>query len=461
MDTECSKRYVDSMGGTLLILLMIVFRIFPVIQSLTRYLPGGRVVSFGRLLMPMDFLLSVLGALGLSILFRRAVAGSGKHDSLIAFFVSSGLLVVVLTYLIVSADSNKVLNSTDRSIRVDSLVVSILTLLGGIVIIGIVLIRYRHKSAQEGYNGMNGHAWSLSIIAAGLSILFLQGVLLIPPASTTEGFSHRFYPTTSSITALQAIVSGRLVGDGPLPVGYVAPTMSSPLDAFMPETNIPYGINYFGAYDPMLQKSYMSSWKYVTSQQSVSQKISPDGMGWFVPSFTNAAIARVYGIQYLISVAGKNGKLYLPSGTIPVFEEPGYTVSDVPNSHRFTLVNPDSMLRSAEIGSERDGRVQGWHWDSNNRLTIEADASHAAVLLARISSVPGWHATINGKPAKLAVALGTMLSLKIPAGKSVIRLTYWPSTLTYGIILAVIALLVLLVLSIMGVLVRLFYGIVS
>jgi hypothetical protein len=318
--------------------------------------------------------------------------------------------------------------------------------------------------ARAGNDGLNGSARGLrvKVAAVGLPVLFFQGVLLIPPAAATEGFSHHFYPATSSIAALQAVTSGHLVGDGPLPAGYVAPTVPNPLDAFTPETNIPYDINYFGAYDPMLQDSYVSSWAYVTSQQPTSrkagsqrvawqqptsQKMPPDGTGWFVPSFTNAELARVYGIRYLISVAGKNGRVDIPSGTIPVFEEPGYTINMVPNSHRFTVVNPNSILHGAEIGSEQLGKVSSWHWDSNNRLTIEVDARHGALLLARITSVPGWRATINGQPAKLTVALDTMLSLNVPAGKSTIQLTYWPSALTYGIILAGAALFVLAVLA--------------
>ena len=459
---------VMALVGTFVVLFLVVFRVLPAVQLLTKYLPGGTSVAFGRLLMPMDLLLSVLGALGLSVLLRSIIhngsayneavdnrevdsgtigdgtlKGNGRSIALVVFFLSSVLLALILAYLIFSAKVDKVLSPSDRSIRMHSLALSIITLIGGTVVVGIIVVYKKYRLARSAHDGLNGGVQGLKagVVAIGLSILFLQGVLLVPPAATTEGFSHRFYPTTNSITTLQAIVSGHLVGDGPLHAWYIGPTKSSPLDAFTPETNIPYGVDYFGAYDPMLQKSYLLSWRNVALQ------LAPlNGMGWFVPSFATAQLARVYGVRYLISIVNAHGKVIVSPGTTSVFEEPGYSIDMVPNSHRFTLVNPSSILHSAEIGSDQFGRVQSWHWTSNNRLTIYIDARHEALLLARITSVPGWHATINGKPAKLSVALDTMLSLNVPAGKSIVRLTYWPSGLTYGIILAGVALLILVVL---------------
>ncbi len=459
---------VMALVGTFVVLFLIVFRVLPVIQSLTKYLPGGTYVSFGRLLMPMDFFISVLGALGLSVLLRSIVHNGSAHSdvvdsdvvnsgtigngtlgsnsrsiALVVFFISSVALALILAYLIFHAETDKVLSSSDRSIRIHSLVLSIITLIGGAVVVGIIVVYKKYRLARSDHDGIHGsvHDLKAGVVAIGLLILLLQGVLLIPPAATTEGFSHRFYPTTDSMTTLQAIVSGHLVGDGPLPAWYIGPTRSSPLDAFTPETNIPYGIDYFGAYDPMLQKSYLSSWSNVALQ------LAPlNGMGWFVPSFDTAKIARVYGVRYLISIVNAHGKVIIPPGTTSVFEEPGYDIDMVPNSHRFTLVNPSSILHSAEVGSNQFGKVQSWYWTSNNSLTIYIDARHEALLLARITSVPGWHATINGKPAKLSVALDTMLSLNVPTGKSIIRLTYWPSGLTDGIILAGVAFLILIVL---------------
>ena len=74
---------------------------------------------------------------------------------------------------------------------------------------------------------------------------------------------------------------------------------------------------------------------------------------------------------------------------------------------------------------------QGWE--------IKTSGTDPQVLRLRITDVPGWHATIDGKPLKLEPFAGVMLQVRALAGDHTVVLHYWPSSLTIGIFLAVLS----------------------
>jgi uncharacterized membrane protein YfhO len=69
-----------------------------------------------------------------------------------------------------------------------------------------------------------------------------------------------------------------------------------------------------------------------------------------------------------------------------------------------------------------------------------------SVLRLRLSNVPGWHATIDGKQVDLTPFAGVMLQVRVPPGRHVVALHYWPSTFPIGILVALGALSGLVVL---------------
>jgi uncharacterized membrane protein YfhO len=56
-----------------------------------------------------------------------------------------------------------------------------------------------------------------------------------------------------------------------------------------------------------------------------------------------------------------------------------------------------------------------------------------------VASVPGWQATIDGRPLQLTTYLSMMIQAKVPPGKHVIELHYWPDRFTQGIVIAALA----------------------
>jgi uncharacterized membrane protein YfhO len=67
------------------------------------------------------------------------------------------------------------------------------------------------------------------------------------------------------------------------------------------------------------------------------------------------------------------------------------------------------------------------------------------VLRLRLTDVPGWHATIDGRPLPLERYAGVMLQARLPAGRHVVELHYRPSAFDDGLVLAALAVVGLVV----------------
>jgi uncharacterized membrane protein YfhO len=66
------------------------------------------------------------------------------------------------------------------------------------------------------------------------------------------------------------------------------------------------------------------------------------------------------------------------------------------------------------------------------------DVNTPQVLRLRLTDVPGWDASLDGKPLALESFGGVMLQARIPPGRHQVVLHYWPTTFTVGIVLCVI-----------------------
>lgn len=59
------------------------------------------------------------------------------------------------------------------------------------------------------------------------------------------------------------------------------------------------------------------------------------------------------------------------------------------------------------------------------------------MLRLRLTDVPGWHGSIDGRPLKLQTFSRVMIQARIPPGRHTVELQYWPTTFTIGIVLAI------------------------
>jgi len=65
------------------------------------------------------------------------------------------------------------------------------------------------------------------------------------------------------------------------------------------------------------------------------------------------------------------------------------------------------------------------------------DASGPALLRLRLTAVPGWQATLDGRPLAVGSwSRGAMVEVEVPPGRHVVDLHYWPDLFTIGIVMA-------------------------
>jgi uncharacterized membrane protein YfhO len=76
---------------------------------------------------------------------------------------------------------------------------------------------------------------------------------------------------------------------------------------------------------------------------------------------------------------------------------------------------------------------------------MTTSATDHSVLRLRLTNVPGWRATIDGRPLPLKPFSGVLMQARVPAGRHTIVITYWPQTFTLGLVIAVLAALALAV----------------
>ena len=65
------------------------------------------------------------------------------------------------------------------------------------------------------------------------------------------------------------------------------------------------------------------------------------------------------------------------------------------------------------------------------------------MLRLRLTNVPGWNATIDGRSVAMRPDAQVMLELDVPPGHHVVVVTYWPRAFTWGLVLAALAAVVL------------------
>ncbi|MCL5886347.1 MAG: YfhO family protein, partial [Actinobacteria bacterium] len=154
------------------------------------------------------------------------------------------------------------------------------------------------------------------------------------------------------------------------------------------------------------------------------------------PTIANQSLARLYGIRYLYISTYFPGALKLmnrplKSGFTLVARGTGFEIVRVAGVHRFISTT---------------GSVKAVHWQGDNQVTIDIHAYKPGELIAKISALPGWHATVNGKPVRVVTTGNIFLTVVIPKGASTVTLDYLPAAFSDGIIAAAVGILIIAIL---------------
>lgn len=265
---------------------------------------------------------------------------------------------------------------------------------------------------------------SLLLVVEAGSLVF-SGVMI-------NTFSRTNYPVTNAVVTLQRVTHGALIGqDGtnvscPLvftvPCGVRQPTGID----FYPNINVGYGIAELGMHDPIIPKATFASWPVPNAGQLLHTT------NLFNPSVNSVALARDYGVSYVLMAAN----MAPAKGMIFVTKIENNNVSlalyFVPESAKVTATKGVTV---AEIANPSDRSVD---------VSLVGTAS--TTVTAHITDSPGWRARIGDQRLVISRGPTNDLLISIPAkdlanGRATLVLSYMPRDLLVGLMLAGVSLL--------------------
>ena len=237
--------------------------------------------------------------------------------------------------------------------------------------------------------------------------------------------SSSYFAPTPAITALRSDVGTGLVGlGGCRSLRYFKASKNEV--GIRPNANIGYGVHEMVVYDPIIPAAYYRALVAVTHEHTPP---SLRALGMLCVKFSTAAQARVFGVQYLLEPHGR----LRPDGTVRVGRAGNEAIFEVRDSAQVTVlpapapgvIPPDTAPGIPVVVAHPD--------DATWRVVVDDKA--ASLVRFRLTDVPGWRATLDGRTLALAPwASGAMLEARVPVGEHVITLHYWPRAFSYGLV---------------------------
>ena len=306
------------------------------------------------------------------------------------------------------------LSPADATIRTQSLLWPALCTAAGLAVTGVAALAARRApGVTDGDARRRGAALAAVLVACETGFLLWAGA---PLWSSTNSF----FPSPAAVTALQRTAGSALVGFG-VHACSVPPDLGIPQDA-----NVAYAVHEFDVYDPVTPKALFRSWQDFTGE--------PAGLGnpvsVFCPAVTSAAEARRYGVGLILVPAGTPR----PAGTVFAGRIDDTALYRVPGAVAAT-VTPVASGRFCPCGPAPAPRPVAVTHPNPAAWKLVLDDATPAVVDLHLLAVPGWHATLDGRPLPLRPT-GAMLDATVPAGHHVMELSYWPTSFTAGLALA-------------------------
>jgi hypothetical protein len=392
---------------------MIGITFLPGIATTLDKLPGVGGVNWLRALMTMAFGFAILAGVGLDALvrgarkarIRRWVGGS---------FVAAALGLAswwlfdrghIIPGLVILRNRSFIWPTVDVAV--------------GLIVVAALSVLERRRRRRPGRPGGTTEArtgWLRPGWWAGLTLLTFETIFLVVAGAPLVSSSSQGFPSTPAVTNLQRAV-------GTATVGFGGTRICQNL-GILPSVNDVYGVRELGIYDPIIPKAYYQAWQADTGQ--------PGGIppfNEFCPVVGSVATARQWGVAYVLEPHGTPG----PIGSVFDTRVGDEDLYRVPGAARATLTPVPTGG-----GAEQTATAKPVTVDSKNpaKWTMVTDAASPQLLRLRLTNVPGWKATIDGRPLALEPYSGIMMQATVPAGRHTVELTYWPTTFTLGLVLA-------------------------
>ena len=406
------RSVVVALGATALVSVIVVYS--PAVQPLFTKAALGTVAT-QRMLPMLAFSLAVLAGLGTEVLQRHWA----ERRAQMALLAGVAACAVVLGYLWLSSRTAGI-TPAELSIREHSLVWPAVTL-AGMAATGLWAFLARSRRSTR----LGDSAWASRAGRAGcLALLAAQSAYLVWAGIGLNSYSSAPFPVNQAVADLQRIVGNRLVAlDGPNEADVTMWTGTG----LYPEVNVGYKIRELAVHDPVMPPGYFKTWPVpgATARAGLGNNV-------FVPAVTSAAEARHYGASFILASLGRvpTGTHFVTSlGTAPyrlfLYRAPGAA------QFSFAPGSQAGVLSATQVGNST------WH--------LAVRAPRASALTLRVTYLPGWHVSADGRPLSVREVGGLFAGVTVPAGTRSLVVEYWPDGLTAGFALALAALCALIV----------------
>jgi hypothetical protein len=411
-------RQPEVRGFALVIVVCLALVFVPPIVTLAYKLPLLGRVDWVRALMPFALALAVLAGYGLDLVVRAVRLRDTARWLGVGFAIAGFALACVWLF------GRGHLSPAQASVRAHSFIWPAVETAAGLGIAGFLLwaSRPRHRPGT-GVSDIGRPApraprpgpWSRTIAALGL--LTVLTAFLISAGATMIEWSQQSFPQTPASKVFVSEVGSSTV----------AFASFGCLLGLAPNINGVYGVHELGVYDPIIPKKYFTAWPIDTGTAAGSP-----GLNTFCPAVTTASVAREFGVGYILTKAGKPA----PAGTTYVRQMGGEVLYRVGGSGEATVTPmPGGVMPANDVV----GTPVAVHHPGPSEWRIVTDSNKPQALRLHLTDVPGWHASIDGKPLALETYAGMMLQARIGPGRHIIVLHYWPQTFTVGIVLALLS----------------------
>ena len=417
-------------------------------------LPGIRLILWSRSLIPLDLLLGLLAGVGLDVVLDAVgirpaalrqldgrasgdrtggppsgepVPGGGhrrpRHEAQrrTTAWCFAGLAVAAAGVLAVFGYHEAVAPPPGLAATIrDRSFVWPAAQAAALLLAAATLVR---STRQRSRGARRGRVRSQVLAATGVFLVVVTeiGFLLLGTPELWGSSTTGFHPTPA-VTRLATIV-------GDQRVGFDCPDATQFADlGILPEANAAYGIAEAEMYDAILPLRYLSIYARLSRTP-----VAPPNSGNFCVPVTSAAIARDYGIEYLLKASG----VAAPPGAVAVGTVGDEELWRVPGASVVTLqpirAPLDDPAATAVGLSEADPA----------RLSLHLDPPTASRLELHIGDFPGWSARIGGRRLPLRSLFGDELQATVPAGVHTVVVTYRPRRWVEGTWAAIAALVAL------------------
>jgi hypothetical protein len=386
-------------------------------NALLHLVPGGRTVTWNRAVMFLALALAVLAAIGMDALVRNI------RDRVTLVWLAGSFAALGAAVILLGVASEIGLASAITRHRTSL----IWPLVESVVGLGVAMLwlRPRRAGAHASASSWSGARWGCALFLA------LETGFLLSVGIPSWSVSSTYFPPNPTITALTKTVGPSLVGYGSCrSLRFL--TASKREVGIRPNANIGWGLHEMVVYDPILPSDYFKSWLAAGGQESPPSLAQ---LGIFCAQISTATQAREFGVRYVLEPPGRRVKLKGASISLGEFGTEQLLFIPASGPATESAVPPGG----GALATTASGTLLPVSYPDPASWRVVADSSAPGIVRFRLTNVPGWNATIDGRPLSLQPwADGLMLQARVPAGRHVIELHYWPSAFTDGIVVAAV-----------------------